>query len=380
MKKFLKKIGRNRWNRYLRYIRSFYFELFDLIGEGVFGFLRILRAIKPILPFEKNSVKKILVIRLDRIGDLILSTPVFKALRGGFPQAKIYLLVQSYTLDLVINNSNLDGVLVLGKDKIPGDFDLAIALHPGYKQNQIAFQSGARFRIGYTGSGGGFFLTRKVKDDRQIRIRHEVVSGLELAKIAGCSIEVIKPEVSFTEKGELFGQDFFERNGLFGKYPIVAIHPGARQEYIRWNSSGFAEVASRLMQEFGSQVILIGSGNEKLIIEEIVSLMPIKPIISLDLALTELVSLIKRCSLFIGNSSGPMHIAAALDVPVVGIFGNIHPLDSYQEWGPWGNKHLVVSVNLKCKDCHPGDCRDFQCMKLITPEMVFAAVKKQIKA
>jgi ADP-heptose:LPS heptosyltransferase len=99
----------------------------------------------------------------------------------------------------------------------------------------------------------------------------------------------------------------------------------------------------------------------------------------LGLQLTQLVSLIKKCHLFIGNSTGPMHIAAAIGVPVVAIFGNIHPLDSYLEWGPWGEGHIVVSKNLNCPDCHPGNCRAFSCMELITAEEVFAAAKKQIK-
>ena len=74
-----------------------------------------------------------------------------------------------------------------------------------------------------------------------------------------------------------------------------------------------------------------------------------------------------------------MHIAAALGVPVVAIFGNIHPLDSYQEWGPWGEGHIVVSKNLDCKNCHPGDCKTFDCMNLITPEDVLRAAEKQMK-
>ena len=101
-----------------------------------------------------------------------------------------------------------------------------------------------------------------------------------------------------------------------------------------------------------------------------------KPVLFLDRPLTELVSLIKRSRLFIGNSTGPMHIASALKVPVVAIFGPVHPLDSYQEWGPWGPGHIVVSKNLNCLDCHPSDCREFKCMDLITVDEVMAAVDK----
>ena len=73
-----------------------------------------------------------------------------------------------------------------------------------------------------------------------------------------------------------------------------------------------------------------------------------------------------------------MHIAAALKVPVVAIFGNIHPLDSYQEWGPWGEGHIVVSKDLNCPDCHPGDCKTFDCLRLISSQEVLQAVSQQL--
>lgn len=105
-----------------------------------------------------------------------------------------------------------------------------------------------------------------------------------------------------------------------------------------------------------------------------------KPFEARDMTLTQLVSLIKRGHLFIGNSTGPMHIAAALEVPVIAIFGTMHPLDSYKEWGPWGEKHIIISKELECGDCHPSDCKTFDCMKLISSEEVSKAAKKIISS
>ncbi len=99
---------------------------------------------------------------------------------------------------------------------------------------------------------------------------------------------------------------------------------------------------------------------------------------ALETELTELVSVIKKCSLFIGNGTGPMHIASALHVPVVAIFGTIHPLDSYKAWGPWGNNHTIVSKDMDCKNCHPSDCKTFDCMNLITANEVLNAVNLQL--
>jgi heptosyltransferase-2 len=104
-----------------------------------------------------------------------------------------------------------------------------------------------------------------------------------------------------------------------------------------------------------------------------------KPVLLHSTALTNLVSVIKRSSLFIGHSTGPMHIAAALKVPVVAIFGSVHPLDSFKEWGPWDTASAVVSVDLGCKNCHPTDCKTFDCMRLVKPQDVLKAAEALVE-
>jgi heptosyltransferase-2 len=89
-------------------------------------------------------------------------------------------------------------------------------------------------------------------------------------------------------------------------------------------------------------------------------------------------AVIKRCDIFLGNCSGPMHIAAALGVPVVVIFGDIHPLGSENKWAPLGPNCLIVRKAMDCVDCHPGHCRDYKCMKLVTVEDVMSAMETQI--
>lgn len=356
-----------------RPIRTLAYRLYDGFGYGLCGLLRFLRIVPKTPTFDKSSVKKILIIRLDRIGDVILSTPAIRAVRGNFPNAQIHLLVRDYTKDLVANNPNINKILVAHRDGIARDYDLAIALHPGITQNRIAWQSGARYRLGYSGAGGGFFLTHRITDDRATRVRHEVESALEIVAAVGCMIQDKHPEISITEKGEAAAREFMRLNGLKESDKIIAIHPGSRQAYLRWSKEGFAQVADSLIKNAGAKVILIGSRQEAPLAQEVISFMKEKPVAALGLELTGLVSLMKRCSLFIGNSTGTMHIAAALGVPVVAIFGNIHPLDSYQEWGPWGEKHIVVSKNLNCAGCHPGDCKTFDCMRLISSDDVLKA-------
>jgi len=362
-----------------RVLRGSFYRIFDFLGDKIFLILRAFHLLPPSEEFDKKIVKKILIIRLDRIGDVILSTPAIRAVRETFPKAEIHLLVKDYTKDLLVNNPNINRLLIFKKDSVSKNYDIAIALHPGITQNYLTFRSGAEHRVGYIGWGGGFFLTHPLKDDRLTRVRHEVESALEVVGAVRCKTEDKRLDISITEEGEKFAEDFFKENNLSSNEPAVAIHPGARQEYIKWKKEGFADVADRLIKYKNAKVILIGSSEEEQLVKDTAVLMVEKPIFAVGLRLTQLVSLVKKCSLFIGNSTGPMHIAAALDIPVVAIFGAVHPLDSYQEWGPWSEKHIVVSKNLNCPHCHPTDCKTFECLKLISVENVVDAAEELLE-
>lgn len=327
-------------------------------------------------PLDSTRIKKILIIRIDRIGDMVLSTSALRAVRETFPDAVIHVLAQEYTKDLIVANPNINKIVLFKKDTIATDYDLALAIHPGLRENYIAFISGAKWRAGYTGWGGGFFLTHKIRDDRSTRVRHEVESTLEIAGLVGCTTKNTDLEVSLTDSGEHFADGFVKQHIGPDARMLIAVHPGSRQSYIRWTKEGFAETADRLIEEYHAAVVLIGSTSEKGLGADVASLMKGKPVIATDLSLTQLVSLIKRCSLFIGNSTGPMHIAAALKVPVVAIFGATNALDSPGEWGPWKVKSAIVSKNLSCKDCHPTDCKTFDCMNLLTVDDVMEGVRK----
>lgn len=377
MRYFLKNLLKKfKLARLARRVRAQFYKVFDLCGEFLFILLRTLHLGSFKNQFDLSAAKKILIIRIDKIGDVILSTAAVRAIRKKFDKAQVHFLVTEYTRDLVSRNTNIDKVLIYRKDRIANDYDIAIALHPGITPNYLTLASGARCRVGYDGWGGSFFLTQCIENDRETRIRHEVDSALEMARTIGCEVKDRGIEISVTEDGEAFAQDFFERNDIKGL--TVFIHPLASRPHICWKKERFAEVADRLIIEKKVNVIIGGKNSEKKFIEEIRFLMKEKPFIVLGLSLTKVISIIKRCDLFLGTCSGPMHIASALKVPVVAISGIINPLDSYLEWGPCGEGHIVVSKNLQCPDCHPSDCKTFDCLNLISVEDVLEAANKQM--
>jgi lipopolysaccharide heptosyltransferase II len=375
-----------------RKIKRLYYQFLGYFGNKLLLCLRSLALISKPSVYSKLNVRNILIIRMDRIGDVVLSTPILRAVREHFPQASISLLVRSYTLDLVINNPNINEVIAfddkceffvefIRKVKLlrKKNFDLAIVLHPNFWVNFFAFASKARYRLGYDAAGSGFFLTMRVLDTRMNLPRHEVEVGLDVVRTIGIDTNNRTLDISVTEEGEKLAQEFLESNGCRREDILISIHPGGFYPYTHWLVKGFAAVADELIDKYMAKILIVGNISDRRLAGEIASLMKNKPIISAGkTTLSGLISLIKRSKLFIGNSSGPMHIACGLKVPVVAIFGNIHPVDNYQSWGPWGEGNIIISKNLNCEDCQPGDCLSLECMKAISPDEVLKAVDVQL--
>lgn len=358
---------------FFRCVRGAFCGLMDGLADAFCFFF--IRAHRP------ENLRHILAIRLDRIGDMVLTTPALRALKETFPEARLTVLASRYTKDIIEGLPFVDEVLPaedftkreLLRRLREGRFDVALGFHPDIFVNYLPWKAGIPMRIGYKFCGSGIFLTSSFWDDRHKRIRHEVESALEVVSKIGAATVDRSLSVAVKEEGELFTGEFFKNYGLTAQDRVVIVHPGARQPYIRWRKQGFAEVADRLITERKVKLILIGSESERMLVESVTEQMREKPIVAVGLNLVRLISVLKRSRLFIGNSTGPMHLAAGLGVPVVAIFGATHPRDSAQEWGPWGRGHVVVAKNTACRACHPGDCSYFKCMDAVTPGQVFDA-------
>ncbi|MEW6009205.1 MAG: glycosyltransferase family 9 protein [Candidatus Omnitrophota bacterium] len=376
------------FKKFARRLKKAYYRILGFLGSVIFALGRILRLIPRIRPYSTDEVRRILIIRMDRIGDVVLSTPTFKAVRQHFREAKIYILVRSYTKDLVIGNPDINKIIIF-EDKMPflkeiinkireirkENIDFAIVLHPNFWPNLLAFASGAKYRLGYDAAGSGFFLTKKVKDSRPTNPRHEVEVTLDVVRTLGIDTTDKKLYIPISEEGERFADFFLRDNNCESVDNLIAIHPGGYYHYTHWSVKGFAQVSDYLIEHFAAKVVIVGSPLEQVLANEVVSFMKNSPIIAIGTTLTQLISLLKRCKLFIGNSSGPMHIASASGVPVVAIFGNIHPADHYRHWGTWGEANIVVSKELNCSDCQPADCLRLDCLRLITPQEVIKAAE-----
>lgn len=389
----IRKIQRRIKNRFVkkaaRKLKNIYFAFVDYLGKTIFWLGKKLRLIPPIKKFSKDRVKKILVIRTDRIGDVVLSTSTVRALRENFPEGFIGFLTTSYTKDLVIGNKDIDEVIVYEQktsvfkkiDFIKKlkryKFDLSVVLSPYFESALFGYLSGSSFRIGYPLNGSGFLLSTKV--DIKNHYKHEIEACLDVVRLIGVDTYDKSPRLPLSREAEKYAEVFCAENGILPSDLTISIHPGGYEEHTRWMSEGYAKVADKLITQYKAKVILLGAKADKEVLEKIIRLMLQKPIVSdLDISLQRLAAIIKRCDIFLGNNSGPMHIAAAVGTKVVAIFGAIHPLDHENKWRPFGEGHIIVRKKMDCFDCHPGHCRDIKCMKMITVDDVLKALETQI--
>ena len=333
---------------------------------------------------------RILLTRTDRIGDVVLSTPVIKAIRDSYPDAHIAFMVRPYAEALVDGNPYLDEVIIydkFGKHKSflntirfalglkKKKFDLAIMLHPTNRSHLIAFFAGIPKRIGYDRKLS-FLLTKKVPHTKQEGKKHESEYTFDLLK----EINIIgKPDELFVplHRKDLDKVDeIFEKNNLSKDDTIITVNPGASCISKKWSADNFAILSDEIVSRFKAKIIIV---TDKASIEnatQVESKMQNKPInLAGKTTVGELAVIISKSNLFISNDSGPVHIAAAVGTPVISIFGRKDPGLSPKRWGPLSKKSAVFHKDVGCDVCFAHNCKlGFKCLKAITTTEILEVV------
>ncbi len=333
--------------------------------------------------------KRILIVRTDRIGDVVLSTPVIKALRAAYPKSYISMMVSPYAKDIVDGNPYLDEIIIYDKDvkhKSWWDsirfasnlkkkkFDLAIILHPTNRAHLITFFAGVQRRIGYDRKLG-FLLTDKIKHTKQLGQKHELEYNLDLVRQLGIEPRNKDLFMPIKEDSEKWVNELFIKEGIKNTDRLLAIHPGASCLSKIWPNERFAVVADRLIEKYGFKVLVVADSRHVNLVQNVIKHMR-HPAINLagETSVSQLASLLKRCQLFISNDSGPMHIASAVGTAVISIFGRNQRGLSPQRWGPVGKKDKILHKEVGCIECLAHNCvRGFICLKAITAEDVLKA-------
>ncbi len=307
--------------------------IIDIIGYVIFFPYRIFKS-----KINENEIKKILVIRIDEIGDVLLTTPVFRALRRRFPKAEINVLIKKETKELLENNPNVDSLLIceqpwlkkpinlfyyfsLIKQLRKEKFDLAIELHPDARNIFLGFIS-ARCVIGHTFRGLGVLLDKVTKSNPNNE--HIIQLNLDVARLvrANASDEL---EVYYSKENAQNAKKLVRKLGK----KIVCINPGTGRESKLWLNERWARLADVLIEKYNVQVIFTGSKEEEGLIKDIqLQMRNKKQTINLagKTSLLDLAALLKKCRLLIASDSGTLHIAKALEVPLIGLYGAVNPM------------------------------------------------------
>lgn len=318
-------------------------------------------------------LKKILVFSFSFIGDAVLSTSVIQPLRRHFPDAHISFLVGPRAFDLLATEPNIDATLVYDNR---GE-------HAGWK---------GRLRLIKTLRHDKFDLVVNLRDSLTARCiggehwgivrgdgnRHAVTRYLEVLQQHGVDITDAHPRLQLTKEEHNAANRFLSEAGWTSAQLLIGIHPGGNWEYKLWDEKNYAQLASVLCKEQKVSILLFVGPNERELQTQVAKMMDVPPILVQTENLRHLAALISTCDVYIGNDTGPMHIASAVDTPVVALFGSTNPIRS----GPYGEKHTVIQsgINLGCNPCHPGrhpgECGVGSCEVIagITVEQVLAAV------
>ncbi|MCX7661790.1 MAG: hypothetical protein N2Z79_03800, partial [Candidatus Omnitrophica bacterium] len=257
--------------------------------------------------------KRILISRTDKIGDVILSTPVIKAIREGYPHSYLAMMVSPSAREILEENPYLDKIIILDKKKthrgLLGSirlvlelkrehFDLALILHPHRRVHLLTFLTRIKRRIGFNYKWG-FFLTDKLPHLKHEGQKHELEYNLDLVRYLGIEPKDKKLYLPIREDAERWVREFFSREKITPQDKLLAINPSSSCPSRRWPVERYAELADKLIEKYGFKVLIISGKDDINIADRLQSLMRY-PVINLagKTSLSQLTSLLKRCKLY----------------------------------------------------------------------------------
>ena len=368
-------------------------------------------------PSSHPSLRRILVVKLAGIGDLLTAFPAMEALRKCHPEAEISALVTPATAPMLEGAGLVDRVIVLDKylfDDASGflnpraltglwalaarlramHFDAAILLHHMVfwsgvvKYGFLMLATAARFRVGLD-DGRARFLNLSVRD-RGFGGRHEVEYWLEVVGLLGAiDPQPVVVRVRWGDAEDSYADEAWGGIGLLATDRVVAIHPGSGSysPVRRWSPRGFAAVADSLAS-VGLKPLVVAGPDEEDLAASVLAAAQCRPLLLKAVpGPLHLAAILSRCRLFVGNDSGVTQIAFAAGVPVVALFGPSNRW-AWAPYDPAGERSRVVSLDLGCSPClYVGQslglrngCGHPLCMLQITPDAVVAAAKELMAA
>jgi ADP-heptose:LPS heptosyltransferase len=359
------------------------------------------------LPRPLETLREILVLRLDRIGDVLMSLPALHDLREAAPRARIRLAVGRWSED-VARGFPVDEVVVwsapwvgrpaegaltfaglarrahaLRRDRI----ELALDLQGDLRASLLLWLSGAERRVGYANTGGDYLLTEVVPLDETVSWVEQNRRAVALATGRPFLARRIDP---LTAEDRAHAEAFLAREGLLARRPLVGLHPSGGRRVKQWPVDRWRQVAARLQREHGATILVTGSADDRPLAAALAEGLPQPPVdLTGRLDVRHTLAVIGRLHLYLSPDTGPMHLACAVGTPSVSVFG---PSDSvrYFTGGAFDGhpeRHLVVRHDLWCAPCNlirrpPAECDTLEppeCLRLVSADEVYACADQLLR-
>lgn len=336
-----------------------------------------------------NDFKRILIVEVNWLGDVLFSTAAIKAIKDKYPESFLACMVVGRCSQILEDNPSVDEVIVFDEksshkslfSKVKfivslrkENFDTVFLFHRSFTRVAVCYLAGIKRRIGYYRKKTGFLLTDKFEiPDNSL---HRAEYFINLINKTGIESKDKRYEFFINSKAVDRVVDLLAKFGITREDNYIVINPGGNWNPKRWPVEYYAQLADRISQSPGMKIVVSGAKKDISLSQRINSKMKNEAIILAgETNLKELGALLKGARVVISADSGPMHLAAALGVPVVAIFGPTSP----QITGPYNPQaeHIILQKDVGCPvPCYEVSCADNKCMKAVTVDEVFKAVKK----
>lgn len=340
-----------------------------------------------------SSIEKVLVRGVNWIGDTMLTMPSLEALKNLLPHSHITLLLQDHLrslfrhapwVDELLSCPRASGMQLLGEEVRlireirRARYDLALVLPRSPRSALTPCFAGIRYRVGYGINGRGPLLTHSLQETEQLRRFHQADYYYELVKFLGVRAARPLPRLFVGSDEEAEADSFYNASGISREHTVIAINPGSTYGQAKcWPHGRYIELSRRLLSVSRNRLLLVGGMNNADLVTYIYLSLNRRALQAVGKDLIVLAAMLKRCALMITNDTGPMHLAAAVGIPVLAIFGSTDPLTT----SPLGPHHRLIRKRTHCSPCLKRRCPyDHRCMEAITVDEVETAAYEHMAA
>ena len=334
---------------------------------------------------ELNPGDHILVSRTDKLGDLILALPFVETLKVRYPECQVDVMASLYASPILENNDRIDGIVRVQNEQLVSSrhyrkeleqkiqrahYKVAVLLYPERHISRLLYRIGLPVRIGTAGRFHSVYYTHRLLHSRKANKKHESEYNLDFLKFFRDGETITLPTVYPASKETAHAERVLGNAGIDG--PFIVVHPGSGGSAERWPMERFVHLYAELEQA-GYRVVITGSENEGQAFARVAEAEGISDVTSVagQTDLRTLAALLAKASALVANSTGPLHLAVAVGINVVGLYPSRHIMSPVR-WGPLGSGNEVLQPDAECQ-CPAGQCR---CMESISVARVSEATRK----